>query len=96
MPKANFAKPVLTRSSLDLHPAGAGQGGYEPNLIMKWSATPRLLATACVNTEARRAWLAFATSPRQHGAVTFENFLPASRGWQPLPMRAHYSGNRRR
>lgn len=24
--------------------------------------------------------------PRQHGAVTFANFLPASRGWPPLPL----------
>lgn len=55
--------------------------------IMKWSATPRLLATACVLTPKHGApgWL-LRHLPRQHGAVTFENFLPASRGWQPLPI----------
>lgn len=55
-------------------------------LIMKWSATPHSLATACVLTPKRGALVGFATSPGQHGAVTFANFLPASRGWPPLPL----------
>lgn len=55
--------------------------------IMKWSATPHSLATACVLTPKRGApgWL-LRPLPRQHGAVTFANFLPASRGWPPLPL----------
>lgn len=56
-------------------------------LIMKWSATPHSLATACVLTPKRGApgWL-LRPLPVQHGAVTFANFLPASRGWPPLPL----------
>lgn len=50
--------------------------------IMKWSATPHSLATACVLTPKRGVpgW-PLRPLPRQHGAVTFANFLPASRGY---------------
>ncbi len=63
------------------------QEDIEPNRIMKWSATPHSLATACVLTPKRGApgWL-LRPLPGQHGAVTFANFLPASRGWPPLPL----------
>lgn len=63
------------------------QEDIEPNLDYEVERHAALTGDSVrFNTEARRAWLAFATSPRQHGAVTFENFLPASRGWQPLPI----------
>lgn len=55
--------------------------------IMKWSATPHSLVTACVLTPKRGVpgW-PLQHLPVRHGAVTFANFLPASRGWQPLPL----------
>src|SRR5699024_12301806 len=55
--------------------------------LFRSSATPHSLATACVLTPKRGApgWL-LRPLPRQHGAVTFANFLPASRGWPPLPL----------
>ncbi len=58
----------------------------EPNRIMKWSATPHSLATACVLTPKRGVPGWPLRPPEQHGAVTFANFLPASRGWPPLPL----------
>lgn len=63
------------------------QEDIEPNLDYEVERHASLTGDSVrFNTEARRAWLAFATSPRQHGAVTFANFLPASRGWPPLPL----------
>ncbi len=63
------------------------QEDIEPNLDYEVERHATLTGDSVrFNTEARRAWLAFATSPRQHGAVTFANFLPASRGWPPLPL----------
>lgn len=63
------------------------QEDIEPNLDYEVERHASLTGDSVrFNTEARRAWLAFATSPRQHGAVTFANFLPASRGWLPLPL----------
>ncbi len=63
------------------------QEDIEPNLDYEVERHASLTGDSVrFNTEARRAWLAFATSPGQHGAVTFANFLPASRGWPPLPL----------
>ncbi|MEN1964776.1 sigma 54-interacting transcriptional regulator [Escherichia coli] len=63
------------------------QEDIEPNLDYEVERHASLTGDSVrFNTEARRAWLAFATSPQQHGAVTFANFLPASRGWPPLPL----------
>lgn len=63
------------------------QEDIEPNLDYEVERHAALTGDSVrFNTEARRAWLALRHLPRQHGAVTFENFLPASRGWQPLPI----------
>ena len=90
LPKANFVK-ICTRGSI----SGPSPCRVYANArkilnrtwIMKWSATPHSLATACVLTPKRGVpgW-PLRPLPRQHGAVTFANFLPASRGWPPLPL----------
>lgn len=89
LPKANFAK-ICTRGSISgpspCRVYASARKILNRTLIMKWSATPHSLATACVLTPKRGALVGFATSPGQHGAVTFANFLPASRGWPPLPL----------
>ena len=90
LPKANFAK-ICTRGSISgpspCRVYASARKILNRTLIMKWSATPHSLATACVLTPKRGApgWL-LRPLPRQHGAVTFANFLPASRGWPPLPL----------
>ncbi len=64
------------------------QEDIEPNLDYEVERHAALTGDSVrFNTEARRApgWL-LRHLPGQHGAVTFENFLPASRGWQPLPI----------
>ena len=88
--EGNFAK-ICTRGSISgpspCRDCASARKILNLTWIMKWSATPHSPATACVLTPKHGApgWL-LRHLPRQHGAVTFENFLPASRGWQPLPI----------
>lgn len=90
LPKANSAK-ICTRGSISGPSPCRGYASARKILnltwIMKWSATPHSLVTACVLTPKRGVpgW-PLQHLPRRHGAVTFANFLPASRGWQPLPL----------
>lgn len=90
LPKANFVK-TCTRGSISGPSPCQDYANARKILnrtwIMKWGATPHSLATACVLTPKRGVpgW-PLRPLPRQHGAVTFANFLPASRGWPPLPL----------
>lgn len=85
-----FAK-IYTRGSISGPSPCRGYASVRKILnltwIMKWSATLHSPATACVLTPKRGApgW-PLRHLPRQHGAVTFASFLPASREWQPLPL----------
>ncbi|STG50786.1 transcriptional regulatory protein RtcR [Escherichia coli] len=68
LPKANSAK-ICTRGSISgpspCRVYSSARKILNRTWIMKWSATPHSLVTAVrFNTEARRAWLAFATSPQ--------------------------------
>ncbi len=58
------------------------QEDIEPNLDYEVERHASLTGDSVrFNTEARRALAGFCDlSPEQHGAVTFANFLPASRG----------------
>ena len=63
------------------------QEDIEPNLDYEVERHASLTGDSVrFNTEARRAWLAFAHRPRRHGAVIFANFLPALRAWRRLPI----------
>lgn len=65
--EGKFRESVRADQSLDLHPAGSTPApeDIEPNLDYEVERHATLTGDSVrFNTEARRAWLAFATSPR--------------------------------